>query len=220
MKTNEDNWNDYFYPGTTVLKNKFGITDETELTLVEANLVSNRIFEILYNPIKIQNLTDLRRVHKHLFQDIYDWAGQERTVNMQKNEISYLPLKQFRQGYHHVNIKISEYKRIQGDRVQEISTKLAEILDSANYLHMFREGNSRSLRIFIALLAHQKGFELNLQPADKPEVLRKYLRLKNSGNIPALAELIQDELKQITVPGKSSIRTKKKGKCIRQKNKN
>lgn len=75
-------------------------------------------------------------------------------------------------------------------RKVEIAKKLAEILDNLNFLHPFREGNGRTQREFIRLLALQKGFELNLNPIDNHSVYERYMQDTIDGNIDDLTDLI------------------------------
>ena len=76
----------YLDPQTEVLKNKVGATTFQDLAQVEADLVTVQTFELLENPPKpSSDFDELAAIHKHLFQDIYAWAGAFRTVNIRKN---------------------------------------------------------------------------------------------------------------------------------------
>jgi len=75
----------YCYPDTNVLVNKFGIRNHRDLSLIERNVVSTRLAELYVSPIEGNfDFDHLKKIHGYLFQDIYDWAGQERTVNISK----------------------------------------------------------------------------------------------------------------------------------------
>lgn len=67
---------------------------------------------------------------------------------------------------------------------------MAEILDNVNYLHPFREGNGRTQREFIRLLALQKGFSLNLNPADKKSVYERYMKGTIESDLKVMTSLI------------------------------
>lgn len=78
-------WDDYFWPGTRVLVNKFGITDPGALRRVEYLFAARRQWEITDGKVVIPatfGAEHLRAVYAHLFGDVYEWAGQWRTVQM------------------------------------------------------------------------------------------------------------------------------------------
>jgi cell filamentation protein len=75
-----------------------------------------------------------------------------------------------------------------------ISEKLAEILDNINYLHPFREGNRRTQREFLRLLALEKGFTLNLTPPDNKSVYERYMKGTIESDVNTLTELIFERI--------------------------
>ena len=71
-----------------MLKNKLNITDGAELFEAEKELTSIRLQELLSNPVKGKfDFVHLKAIHKYIFQDIYDWAGKERTVEIGKGNL-------------------------------------------------------------------------------------------------------------------------------------
>ena len=87
---------------------------------------------------------------------------------------------------------MDEYKLIASDDKLKTAQKLAEILDTVNYLHPFREGNGRAQREFIRLLALEKGFRLNLNPPDNKSVYQRYMQGTIESDLKTLADLIID----------------------------
>jgi cell filamentation protein len=81
----------YHYPGTKVLRNRLGIIEARKLDRLERRMVGDRIAEGA--PVGSFDLSHLRAIHRHLFQDIYDWAGELRTVEISKGGSQF----QFRQ---------------------------------------------------------------------------------------------------------------------------
>ena len=68
---------DYVYPGTTVLRNKAGIQDQAALDAFEADATAVRMLELLEQPIPgTYDFAHLCAMHRHLFQDVYEWAGE------------------------------------------------------------------------------------------------------------------------------------------------
>jgi cell filamentation protein len=75
------------------------------------------------------------------------------------------------------------YQQINSADISALSRKLAEILDVVNFLHPFREGNGRTQREFTRVLALEKGFVLNLNPADNADVYERYMSGTIDGDI-------------------------------------
>jgi cell filamentation protein len=138
----------------------------------------------------------LLAIHKHLFQDIYAWAGQKRTVEISKGGRQFFPLARFASAFAYIDNLLAEYKNIAGNDLLKISHKLAEILDAVNFLHPFREGNGRTQREFLRALALEKGFSLNLNPPDNVDVYERYMRGTINGDIKILETLIVDLLER------------------------
>jgi cell filamentation protein len=77
---------DYVYPGTTVLRNKAGIQDQTALDAFEADATAVRMLELLEQPLEGRfDFAHLCAIHRHLFQDVYEWAGEIRTVDISRD---------------------------------------------------------------------------------------------------------------------------------------
>jgi len=173
-----------------VLHNLAKIEDEKILLVFEALKVSKRIEELLENPIKIKDSSSLLKIHHHLFQDIYAWAGKVRSVNISKDGKPFFNGERFEKAFQYLDGLISEYRILKNKNRHEIAKKLAEILDTVNYLHPFREGNGRTQREFLRLLAKEKGLTLNLNPPDNKNVYERYMKGTIDSDIQTLTELI------------------------------
>ncbi|GHB41680.1 Fic/DOC family protein [Mongoliitalea lutea] len=183
---------DYTYvdPKTGILKNIPGITDPDVLLFVESGAVTKRLQELYNNPIKIKGIENLFDIHKHLFQDIYVWAGKKRVVEISKDGKQFFPTTHFDNASSYINSLIADYKKIRKNRRKELAEKLAEILDNVNYFHPFREGNGRAQREFLRLLALEKGLILNLNPPDNKSVFERYMKGTIESDLEILKELI------------------------------
>ncbi len=183
---------DYIYtdPKTGILRNLVGITDPDALLFFESTAVAKRLQELYDNPIKINSIESLFVIHKHLFQDIYDWAGEKRKVEISKEGKQFFPTTHFENGFRYIDTLISNYKKIPKNSKQEIAKKLAEILDAVNYLQPFREGNRRAQREFLRLLALEKNLKLNLNPPDDKKVYDQYMNGTINSEIKILTQLI------------------------------
>lgn len=180
----------YIDPETSVLRNLQGITDAEVLLFVESGAVTKRLQELYENPIRINGIANLFQVHEYLFQDLYSWAGKRRIVEISKDGKHFFPIAHFDNALKFIDSLIDEYYSISSDDKQNIAQKLAEILDNINYLHPFREGNGRTQREFIRLLALEKGFHLNLNPPDNKTVYDRYMKGTVESQIDTLTELI------------------------------
>lgn len=189
-----DGLNQYTY-SNGVLKNLANIQEEQALLLYESLKVSKRIEELFVKPIKITNSESLLEIHQYLFQDVYEWAGKIRTVNISKDGKPFFEGERFQTGFQYINSLIVEYSKISSNKDSEIAEKLAEILDNINFMHPFREGNGRTQREFIRTLALQKGFKLNLNPPDNKSIYDRYMKGTIQSDINLLKELILEELK-------------------------
>ena len=180
----------YTDPKTGVLRNYENINNRHLLLIFESMKVSNRLEELYTNPIKIKNSSTLLDIHKYLFQDVYVWAGKIRTVEISKGDTPFFPLSHFSTAFLYIDTLITEYRKIDKKDKIKLSHKLAEILDNINYLHPFREGNGRTQREFLRLLAMEKSLSLNLNPHDNIDIYESYMSGTINGNIEELSTLI------------------------------
>ena len=180
----------YTDPKTGILRNLANITDPDVLLFFESGAVTKRIQELYEKPIKIKGADSLLSIHRHLFQDVYSWAGKRRKVEISKAGKQFFPTSHFDNAFRFIDTLISDYKNISKGDKQHIAEKLAEILDNVNYLHPFREGNGRTQREFLRLLALEKGLTLNLNPPDSKDVYKQYMQGTINSDIKTMAKLI------------------------------
>jgi cell filamentation protein len=180
----------YTDPNTGLLRNLQDITDREVLLFVESGAVTKRLQELYEKPIKIKGIDTLFEIHRYLFQDIYVWAGKKRTVEISKDGKQFFPTSHFDNAFRYINQLIADFKKIPKDNKKSLAEKLAEILDYVNYLHPFREGNGRTQREFLRLLALEKGLILNLNPPDNKSVYERYMKGTIESDAETLKELI------------------------------
>lgn len=185
---------DYIYtdPKNGILRNLADITDPDDLLFFESGAVAKRIQELYEKPIKIKGVDSLLSIHRHLFQDVYSWAGKRRKVEISKAGKQFFPTTHFDNAFRFIDTLISDYRSISKGENLQIAAKLAEILDNVNYLHPFREGNGRTQREFLRLLASEKGLTLNLNPPDNKNVYDQYMQGTINSDIKTLTKLILD----------------------------
>jgi cell filamentation protein len=154
----------YVYPETGVLRNKLGLGDAKKLDYHEREIVTMRARQGI--PTGEFDLRHLRTIHRHLFQDIYEWAGEIRTVEISKGESQF----QFRQyietGMADVHRRIVKATFLRGLQQPAFATEAARIIGDVNYVHPFREGNGRSQLYYLQQLSEQAGHPLDLTRID------------------------------------------------------
>lgn len=189
---------DYTYidPKTGILRNLADITDSDALLFFESGAVSKRIHELYENPIKIKDVKSLFSIHRHLFQDVYLWAGEKRNVEISKAGKQFFPTIYFDNAFRFIDSLISDYKKTPKNNKQQLAEQLAEILDNVNYLHPFREGNGRVQREFLRLLALEKGLTLNLNPPDNKSIYDQYMQGTINSDIKTLTKLILEQIEK------------------------
>jgi len=185
----------YTDPETGILRNLAGATDHDTLTFIETGATTKRANELQEKPLPIKSSTALLDIHKQLFQDVYSWAGQVRKVEISKGGKPFFPVKRFSNAFSYIDTLISEYRRIAKHDKPQLARKLAEILDTVNYLHPFREGNGRTQREFLRLLALEKDLVLNLNPPDSIDVYNRYMSGTINGDVEMLSALITELIK-------------------------
>jgi cell filamentation protein len=177
----------YVYPGTTILRNRLGLRDPGSLDRVERRLVVQRIREGV--PGGSFDLSHLCAIHRHLFQDVYDWAGELRSVEISRGRQQF----QFRQfiatGMADVHRRLLAANFLAGLSAKEFALRSAVIIGDVNYIHPFREGNGRTQLQYLKLLALQAGHPLDLARIDPPAWIEAS-RSSHDANYDLMAEAI------------------------------
>ena len=159
----------YLIPGTNVLRNFVGATDEDALAAAENDLCSARAAILREDlPPAEGTLEQLRRIHRFLFQDVYDWAGEIRTIDMGKGEgLPFQPLELFSIGVRYSEEVLRADDLLKGLGHDEFVKRLSVSYNNFNILHPFREGNGRTQRIFWEIIAREAGWHFDWGLIDK-----------------------------------------------------
>lgn len=184
----------YCYPGTDVLRNKTEITNAQDLDAYEGELSTLRSIEILENPIVGQfDLAHLQRIHLALFQDIYDWAGKIRTVDISRGNSRFANVRFIESAASDIFNKLARENWLRGLDADALSKRLAHYLSEINALHPFREGNGRIQRIFISQLSQSAGYQIDYSDLEQEQIYLA-MELAFNGNESILADLILERL--------------------------
>ena len=128
-----------------VLENKLGITSSAELAREEERISKKKAVELFesgtLDKLEPGKFASLQAIHKALFEDIYDFAGQLRTVNLAKGNFRFAPLI-------YLEAALANIDKMPQSTYDEIIEKYVEM----NVAHPFREGNGRSTRIWLDLM--------------------------------------------------------------------
>ncbi|NTJ95827.1 Fic family protein [Enterococcus faecium] len=148
-----------------ILENKLGLTNQVELAKSEEKLSKQKAKELYdsgkINEIEVGTFKGLSEIHDFLFSEIYDFAGNIRTVNIAKGNFRFAPVMYLEQSLKHID-------QMPQTSFEEIINKYVEM----NIAHPFREGNGRSTRIWLDLILKeelQKVVDWNL--IDKEDYL-------------------------------------------------
>ena len=157
----------YLFDDIDVLKNRANIRNNALLHTAEAditNLAMTAIYERKYNKFNVETLLD---IHRTIFGQIYEWAGEYRTIMMTKPEdvlggdtVRYAYPKEIKKQLTETMKEVGKLKR-GGNNDRDIVFRLTRIISAIWQTHPFREGNTRTVIVFAILLAKHLGFEVN-----------------------------------------------------------
>lgn len=150
----------YFHAGTRVLRNKLNIRDRDALDAAERELVTFRILQGV--PSGKFDLVHLQRIHRHLFQDIYPWAGEVRTVEISKDGDTFQLRDRIATGMRDVHRRLLTANFLRGLPADAFAVEAGRILGDVNYVHPFREGNGRTQLQYLKSLGEQAGHQIDL----------------------------------------------------------
>lgn len=150
------------YPGTEVLKNKLGLRDQETLAAAEAEFAAAAVpgIEISAPPF---DLGYLRSLHRQLFDEVYDWAGQVRDVKITKGKTVFCLPDRIVPETARLLAHLASLHDFRGLERARLVEQVAELYGELNVVHPFREGNGRTLRLFFEHLILVCGFAISWQ---------------------------------------------------------
>lgn len=182
------------YKGTTCLINKFGIKDENLLNQVEENITFAKAAELEAQPLSLGfDFEHYKAIHRFLFEDIYDWAGTPRTINISKKGTKFVPADQIETVSSAIfgRLKKENYFKEQGK--SDFVENITDLYYSTNLLHPFREGNGRTQRIFISQLIRFCGYNFDFSDFDPDELMIATIQSAN-GDIALLKDMFSEKI--------------------------
>ena len=161
-------------PGSTVLKNKLGLTDQVELDEFEAAFVTQRSEEPL--PGGRLSKTHYLAIHRHLFQDVYAWAGKLRTVRTAKEGHWFCYPEHIATELDRLFGWLKEHDFLRDLSPEQFAAQGAHFLSELNAIHAFREGNGRAQNTFFAVVAAEAGHPIDFDQLDPTAFLDAMVR--------------------------------------------
>jgi cell filamentation protein, protein adenylyltransferase len=155
----------YVYPGTTILRNKLGIRDAATLDALERRMVAQRMAEGI--PTGDFDLAHLQAIHRHLFQDVYHWAGKIRTVELNKAGQQFMFRQYLQSGMADVHRRLVNADYLRGITPVAFAQSAGTIIGDINYVHPFREGNGRTQLLYLEQLARVAGHNFDSRKIDR-----------------------------------------------------
>ena len=184
---------DNCYETTTCLVNKLGIRDEKKLSEIEAGITFAKAVMLEETPIDDDfGFEHFKKIHEFLLCDLYEWAGQVRTVDISKKRTKFLDaasvesigtkcFAKVREGYFE-NLPFDEFVK-----------RIAEFYNDVNYIHPFREGNGRTQRIYFTQLIRHYGYDINFADVDTDELMIATIQA-SSGVMDFLVEFFENSI--------------------------
>ncbi|MBE6812647.1 MAG: cell filamentation protein Fic [Ruminococcaceae bacterium] len=168
------------YEGTTCLINKFNITDEEKLANVEAAITMAKAAALEKNPIN-GNFTfeHFCFIHRFLFEDLYEWAGKLREVEMSKKGTKFARSQDLASLCYACFERLQENNCFCGLKYSDFVENIVDFYCTLNLIHPFREGNGRTVRIFIAQLVRHCGYEINFSEINPDELMIATIHASN-----------------------------------------
>lgn len=177
----------YCYPGTTVLRNIPGIHDAATLADFEAVSTAQRADEPL--PTGRLSVRHYCAIHHHLFQDLYAWAGQFRTVRLSKSGNAFCYPENIRRQMQDLFADLRRRRHLASLPREAFAADAAHLLATLNAIHPFREGNGRTQTSFLVLIGYRAGHPMNLDRLDPERFLAAMIESFGGSEQPLVQEI-------------------------------
>lgn len=182
------------YDDTFVLINKLNIRSQEELDNVEQTITTINSADIEENQEFIDvDFNFYKALHHQLFNDLYEWAGKVREINISKkttffcrcDEIELLAIKCFN--------RLKKLNFFVGLKLDKFIDEITELYCTLNFYHPFREGNGRVQRLFLTLLIRNAGYDINFSEIDADELMIATIK-SVTGDIFALKDILKNNI--------------------------
>jgi cell filamentation protein len=188
---------DFMVPGTAILKNKLGIADVAKLAAAEADFSAIRLTQLHVKPLVGAFTTEhLQRIHSHVFQDVYEWAGKLREVNLpDRLTPPGAPAWEIEHALNRVFDRLSSENHLKGCVLDEWTERSGDYLAELAQIQPFLVGNGLVLQEFTRELAQENDIWLQWDSITKEQItndLHSVLRGSRTANLSRLIMLAVD----------------------------
>ncbi len=194
MSYSLDPLSDGCYENSTVLINKFDIRDEKQLNVLEQSITSALIAKAqLEIPFEDVDFEFYKSLHKYVFSDIYEWAGQCRKVDMSKKGTSFCSHDKIKENGIRIFNALKNHNYLMDLESDDFINEFTDLYCELNYLHPFREGNGRIQRLFLSMLAVNAGRKIDFSQIDKDLFIIATIK-SVSGDVFMLRDIFYDNI--------------------------
>ena len=187
--------NDDCYENTTVLKNKFDIRDEQQLDTLEQSITSMLIAKAAIDiPFENVDFDFYKNLHKYIFSDIYEWAGNVRKIDMSKKGTNFCSADKIEERGNAIFNRLRKNEFLKQYSDDEFIVEFTDLYCDLNYLHPFREGNGRTQRLFLSMLVDYLGKSLDFSEIDTDMLMIATIK-SVSGDIFMLRDIFREYIK-------------------------
>lgn len=180
----------YVYPDTGTLINKAELRDQDALDAFEADASAVRMLELIDAPVLGDfDLAHLQAIHRHIFQDVFAWAGELRDVDISRDGSHFGNWALIGPYLDSQLAKLTQENYLRGLAPEDFILRLAWYMSEINAAHPFREGNGRTQRVFCAQLAEQAGYFIDFDTLNQDEMYA-VMKASFNGNTKPLADLL------------------------------
>ena len=186
-----------YYPGTDVYVNRFGIRDAAELEKVEREFTAERAAQGFPRSATFRTYDGFRAIHRHLFRDLYSWAGKERKYTTGRGAIPFAVPEHIGPWMQQQFNALARDNYLVGLDLDAFAQSAAKYVNEINAAHPFIDGNGRTQRFWLRMLANNAGFDLTLTERDgKRWNAASRLGFARSDHAP-MARLLKQRLKRL-----------------------
>lgn len=159
------------YEGTTCLINKLGIRDENLLAETESAYTLAKASYLELNPLLGEfDFEHYKNIHRFLFCDLYDWAGELRGTDLSKKGTVFVAADSIQECAEACFARVKGLNFSEMEHL-ELAEELADFYSTLNMIHPFREGNGRAQRVFFAQWVRHLGYDIDFSDVDPDELM-------------------------------------------------
>ena len=183
------------YENSSVLINKFDIRDEQELEMMERNLTGYLMAQATIEiPFENVDFEFYKNLHKYIFNEIYDWAGTVRKVEMSKSTTQFCPVTKIEERANTLFNRLKAQNYLKDFEGEEFINEFVDLYCELNYLHPFREGNGRVQRLFLLMLLTDIGKHIEFKDIDTDLLMIATIKSVN-GDVFMLRDIFREHIK-------------------------